>query len=109
MDGFASAILSGDRADNVMLVHGVCWTRVQGRGGDDQLKARDKACSRTEARLYDVPAAFEAYGGPGDDLLVGRRTRDRLVGRGGTDTADGRGSRDVCRAEVRLNCERGAG
>jgi hypothetical protein len=49
VDGFAGAILSGNRVANVVLVHGVCWTRVQGRGGDDQLKARDQACSRTEA------------------------------------------------------------
>jgi Ca2+-binding RTX toxin-like protein len=106
VSGFATALLSGSRVANSISVGRVCSSTVRGRAGQDLLEARS-ACSGDLARLHGVTARFEAYGGPGDDLLVGSWTPDRLMGRAGTDRADGSGGQDVCRAETRVNCERG--
>ncbi|MGY2703475.1 hypothetical protein [Nocardioides sp. HB32] len=66
--------------------------KVTWAGGEDLCVAGDQ---RT----------WGAFGGGGQDLLIGSPWADTLVGGRGHDVGDGRGGFDRCRVEVARNCE----
>ena len=72
--------------------------------GDDLLRT-PTSCPRGETISSIVPRRLEAFGGDGDDALVGHRFDDRLFGGQGDDRAHGGDGLDRCVAETRLNCE----
>jgi Ca2+-binding RTX toxin-like protein len=100
---FVTVVVRGDAQANNVVVGRACLTRTYGLGGPDSLRARpEQGCSKR----YTVPHSVRADGGPGNDLLLGRQTRDRLIGGLGTDAADGRLEVDTCEAEIQQRCER---
>lgn len=109
--------------------------RVEGRGGDDDLRVsgwggggRGRPVEAgggagddrirggySDDRLAGGPGRDDLSGRPGSDLLLGGagsdrlrggRDADRLVGGRGRDRGDGGKDRDRCSAEVRRSCER---
>jgi hypothetical protein len=101
---FIRAVLRGNAEDNHFVVGLTCLAKLYGRGGDDTLRGLLSG-GRCSNRI-EGPRAVRAFGGAGNDTLVGRKTADRLAGGSGTDSGDGRGNIDVCTTETRRNCER---
>jgi Ca2+-binding RTX toxin-like protein len=91
----ARAHIHGDDHRNVLVTTG-CPARFDGAGGPDVLVYnRDGNCR----------GVFK--GGPGRDRLIGGTGNDRLTGGRGNDFANGwTGNDDVCRVEVKKNCDR---
>lgn len=106
--GFGAVVLYGSARANTLIVGEACWTRMEGRGGSDELIAQPRGrCGPHRADLFGVPHRVDAYGNGGGDQLKGRKTDDRLIGGPGRDSADGRFGSDYCEAESRADCERG--
>jgi Ca2+-binding RTX toxin-like protein len=110
VDGFIEVALHGNARANTLIVGQACWTRMEGRGGSDQLVARPRGrCGPRTAEFFEIPHRVDAIGNGGNDELRGRKTDDRLIGGPGQDFADGRFGSDYCEAETRDDCERGRG
>ncbi|MBC2934643.1 hypothetical protein H7342_16690 [Nocardioides sp. zg-1228] len=104
------------------LAGAACGTSVlRGRGGDDELVAFvDRATPRAECPHRRVSAfggagddeiigtAYDDVlrGGPGRDDIRGQGGDDLLLGGPGRDRADGGQGRDRCNAERERRCER---
>ena len=93
-----------------------CDTHVTGEDGDDALFAFASAglCDRVSTTMFGKGGDDSLYGtdGPdlmrgasGNDFMYGREGDDDLGGWRGRDRTDGGGGHDLCRAEIRLNCE----
>jgi Ca2+-binding RTX toxin-like protein len=63
--------------------------RIDGRGGDDQLRIDDSNGAFTDT----IPTSIE--GGPGNDTITGGAGVETLIGGPGNDTIDGKGGNDV--------------
>ena len=96
----AEVTVRGDSGPNKLDGYGCSVTAV-GRAGNDVL---------TSTGLLDYGQGCDHRvtfkGGAGADRLTGGRGPDRLLGGAGFDRALGWKGRDLCRAEVRRNCER---
>jgi Ca2+-binding RTX toxin-like protein len=94
--------LVGNERDNDLDAFG-CDAAAKGGGGDDRLSSTVEPdtlpCSAQEA-------AVSFSGGAGNDVLRGGKGPDTLAGGRGRDRADGGKGTDLCRAEVRHNCEK---
>ncbi len=96
------AHVDGSSADDHVSIYG-CRVTMRGAGGDDELElSPDNEDAGGELDCHGFHAFFR--GGPGDDLLVGRRLRDVLLGGQGRDKAIGHGGGDLCRAEKQKSC-----
>lgn len=89
----------GISADQAIRAGTLGKLEVRGMGGADRIKlyGYNGAKSGTPRR--------RAWGGAGDDRLLGSGAADLLVGGPGRDVAGGRGGVDRCRAEVTYSCE----
>ncbi len=94
-----NAVIFGTRGPNRMTVI-ACHAIGDGLGGDDAIVVGALAGDGC-GRITGV-----ANGEQGDDSLTGLDGNDYLRGGVGEDDADGGPGRDLCRAEVRTNCER---
>jgi hypothetical protein len=120
--GQSGTVVEGTPGDDVILAPYGTWAGVNAGAGDDVIcivpAPPDSGFSE---------AGFMAKGGDGDDivdstalpadhysvqvhlngddLLTGSRKADVLIGGPGFDTAHGRFGRDLCRADVRGECE----
>lgn len=90
-----------------------CGTSViRGRGAGDQIVALgDRATPKRECRNRRMLAwggggNDRILGTKGDDVLRGGSGKDRIVARAGTDVVDGGPGRDLCVAERERRCER---
>jgi Ca2+-binding RTX toxin-like protein len=92
--------LRGDDRANLIQVFG-CTVTVAGRAGRDFVSSPPKWENYNGCRR-----GMTFQGGQGRDQLRGRAGNDRLLGGPGRDRAVGNGGRDLCRAEVRVKCER---
>lgn len=92
--------LRGGHVANTLQAYG-CTVIMAGRGGDDLLARPEVFENNNGCRR-----GMTMWGGPGADRMVGRAGSDRLLGGAGRDRAVGGAGRDICRAEVRVGCER---
>jgi len=90
----------GDGGPNSLQAYG-CTVRIVGRAGADVLAQPQRFENFNGCRR-----GMTMRGGRGADVLRGRAGPDRLIGGAGHDRAVGNDGRDLCRAEVRRNCER---
>jgi Ca2+-binding RTX toxin-like protein len=92
--------LRGSARANTLMAYG-CAVSMIGRAGADRLARPERFENHNGCR-----GGMTMRGGTGPDVLRGRQGPDRLLGGGGRDRAVGAGGRDLCRAEVRVACER---
>jgi Ca2+-binding RTX toxin-like protein len=86
--------------DDTVQLSNCRGTVVHAGRGDDQV-----ALVRPPYNACRPGSASRAYGGPGDDVLIGSAVADFLDGGPGHDRAAGRGQRDTCVSiEVRSSC-----
>lgn len=91
----------GNRRPNTVVAAG-CLLQLRGLGGADRLTLEPYRSS------YCPKRPQQAYGGPGDDRLLGSAHQDLLVGGPGHDVAEAGGGHDRCPGvEVRRGCESG--
>ena len=91
----------GTSTDNVLTVRSCRGAVVTAGAGDDEI-----ILSRRPFNVCLPGTAPHAYGGPGDDVLLGSAVADVLDGGPGHDRADGKRGRDICRSvETSAHCE----
>jgi hypothetical protein len=95
--------MRGDDNDNVLDAYGRNIV-VAGGDGRDRLSRIGNGFDLDLPRCGSYRSVFRGQGGP--DSMSGRSGPDRLLGGPGRDRADGQGGPDVCRAEVKRQCER---
>jgi Ca2+-binding RTX toxin-like protein len=96
------AHVDGSFGDDDVSIYG-CRVTMRGSGGNDDLElSPDNEDAGDAVDCHGFHANFR--GGPGNDLLVGRRLKDVLLGGQGRDEAIGHGGGDVCQAEKEKSC-----
>jgi Ca2+-binding RTX toxin-like protein len=83
--------VGGTSADNSLAVTSCLGAVIDAGSGNDEISV-----FRTGRRACRSGAAPRAYGGAGDDTLVGSMVADILDGGRGHDEADGGAGRDTC-------------
>jgi Ca2+-binding RTX toxin-like protein len=97
-EGWNAAAVFGDGEDNRLWAGGGCFTYAEGGSGDDVIIVLPSG-------QHESCWGLEAHGQRGNDVLRGGSRVDFLYGGRGRDRALGGEDEDLCRAEVRRDCE----